>query len=82
MESEAILKRIRAYAIRYFEQAGQVRWPTLREVARSVRISQADVVDVIESTDCDIDLTGFNFDIPTGAKFVEVYGYIPPEQKP
>lgn len=70
------IDRIVRYGERYWHRARHERWPTVREVARALRMKQSDVLDCAGDQCRDrssVMLTGYNWqDVRAGDLMVEI----------
>lgn len=68
------ISRVVCYAERFFQRSGKTEFPTVRQVARALRLQQSEVEQIAQ----DCDARGLSFDNvewkePVGGWFVEVY---------
>ena len=74
-------QRVERYAERYFQRSGRTEFPTVRQVARALRLRQREVEMAVEDhPTSNLFLTMYNVEggTPLGEQFVETYN--PPEE--
>ncbi len=75
MTDEKRAAKIKSFCEAYFASNGNTRWPTFREVSRSVRIPISAIADLIESHDYGFQRTYYNTDwskVTKGDFFLEI----------
>lgn len=73
-------QRVERYVEGYFQRSGRTDWPTVRQVARAVKLRQREVEMAVEDHPAgNLMLTMYNVEggTPLGEQFVETYS--PPE---
>lgn len=78
-EYRQLVARIEGYVERAFQRSGRTAFPTVRQVARALRLRQGEVEDLVDDSDR-LFLTSYFVapPDPLGDHFVESYG----EEKP
>lgn len=66
-------ERVERYVERWFQRSGQTDWPTVRRVARALRVRQVEVEEAVDGHPAgNLMLTGYNIeDIGLADLFVE-----------